>query len=262
MGRYDDDPTDVFERLDGVTIESANDLEGLRAIGRIVRAVFDAMRAAAQPGITTADLDAVGARVLAAHGARSAPILMYDFPGATCISVNEEAAHGIPGSRVLAPRDMINIDVSAEKDGYIADMGESFVLPPVDPARARICRAVKRAVLEATERVRAGRSLNVIGATVTRAAAKGGYRIIENLASHGVGRSLHEEPSYVPIDNPGERRTLKEGQVLTIEPFFTTGERWVSERGDGWTLAVSPGALVAQYEHTLIVTKGRPVVVT
>src|SRR5215831_12998103 len=153
-----------------MTIESADDLEGLRAIGRIVRAVFDAMRKAARPGISTVELDAVGAQVLAAHGARSAPILMYDFPGATCISVNEEAAHGIPGPRVLAAGDMINIDVSAEKDGYIADMGESFVLPPVAPARGRICRAVKRAVLEATERVRAGRSLNVIGEAVSRAA--------------------------------------------------------------------------------------------
>jgi len=245
-----------------MTVESAADIEGLRAIGRIVRAVFDAMRAAARAGMTTAELDRVGADALAAHGARSAPILMYQFPGATCISVNEEAAHGIPGPRVLAPGDIVNIDVSAERDGYVADMGESFVLPPVDPARARICRAVKRAVLEATERVRAGRSLNVIGATVSRAAARDGYRIIENLASHGVGKSLHEEPSYVPMHNPNERRTLREGQVLTIEPFFTTGAAYVTERGDGWTLAVSPGALVAQYEHTLIVTKGRPVVVT
>ena len=245
-----------------MTIESEDDLEGLRAIGRIVRAVFDAMRAAARPGMTTGELDAVGASVLAAHDARSAPILMYRFPGSTCISVNEEAAHGIPGARVLKPGDMINIDVSAEQGGYIADMGESFVLPPIEPARGRICRAVKRAVIEATARIRAGRSLNVIGATVSRAAEKGGYRIVENLASHGVGRSLHEEPSYVPMHNPRERRTLHDGQVLTIEPFFTTGEPFVTERDDGWTLAVAPGALVAQFEQTVIVTNGRPVVVT
>jgi methionyl aminopeptidase len=245
-----------------VTVESQRDLDGLLAIGRIVRAVFDVMKAAARPGMTTAELDAIGSAALTAHGARSAPQLMYRFPGATCISVNEVAAHGIPGELRLCPGDMVNIDVSAERDGYVADMGESFVLPPVAPDRARICAAVREAVHRATGQLAPGRSLNVIGRTVQRVADARGYDIVANLASHGVGRSLHEEPSYVPLHNPRERRRLHEGQVLTIEPFFTTGPPWVSERGDGWTLEVAKGALVAQYEHTVVVTKGRAVVVT
>jgi methionyl aminopeptidase len=228
----------------------------------VVRAVFEAMKAAARPGMTTAELDAVGAAALAAHGARSAPQLMYRFPGATCISVNEVAAHGIPGALALRAGDMVNIDVSAELHGYVADMGESFVLPPVTPERARICAAVKEAVHRATAVLRAGRSLNVIGRTVQRVANAHGYDIVANLASHGVGRSLHEEPSYVPLDNPRERRRLHDGQVLTIEPFFTTGVPWVAERNDGWTLEVARGALVAQYEHTVVVRKGRALVVT
>ncbi len=248
--------------LTRVTVDSDNDLRGLMAVGRIVRAVFEAMKAAARPGMTTAELDAVGTRALAARGARSAPQLMYDFPGATCISVNEEAAHGIPGARVLAAGDMINIDVSAECDGYVADMGESFVLPPVAPERAHICRAVKAAVRQATRRIRAGCPLNVIGETVSRVAVRHGYGIIENLASHGVGRSLHEDPSYVPLDNPKERRRLRDGTVLTIEPFFTTGRTWVEEGDDGWTLLVAPGALVAQFEQTVIVRGDRAIVVT
>jgi methionyl aminopeptidase len=245
-----------------MTADSSADIDGLLAAGRAVRAAFDAMKAAARAGISTAELDAIGLRVLAAHGARSAPQLMYDFPGATCISINEEAAHGIPGPRRLQAGDMVNIDVSAELDGYIADMGESFVIDPAPLAKRRICRAVKLAVAEALRRARAGRSLNVIGATVSRVADRHGYRIISNLASHGVGRSLHEEPSYVPRHNPHEQRMLHDGMVLTIEPFFTTDRRDVREQRDGWTLSCAPGELVAQFEHTIVVRRGAPIVVT
>jgi methionyl aminopeptidase len=245
-----------------VTADTQHDVDQLLAAGRIVREAFERMKAAAVPGVTTAQLDAIGARVFAQCGARSAPQVMYDFPGATCISVNEEAAHGIPGPRRLRAGDMVNIDVSAQYNGYIADMGESFVLAPADPARTRICRAVRHAVTEAMRRVRAGRSLNVIGHAVQRVADRHGYRIVGNLASHGVGRSLHEEPSYVPFDNPRERRVLRRGMVLTIEPFFTTDDEDVFEMDDGWTLACGVGELVAQFEQTLIVTDRAPIVVT
>jgi methionyl aminopeptidase len=245
-----------------MTADSKDDIDGLLAAGRIVRAVFEQMKAAARPGVSTAELDAIAARVLRSRGARSAPQLMYDFPGATCISVNEQAAHGIPGPRRLEPGDVVNIDVSAEFDGYVADMGESFVLPPVAPERARICRAVRQAVHEALRRVRAGRSLNVIGHSVQRVADRHGYRIIGNLASHGVGRNLHEEPSYVPSHNPRERRTLRRGMVLTIEPFFTTDSDDVLEMDDGWTLSCAAGELVAQFEHTIVVTDRAPIIIT
>ncbi len=245
-----------------MTADTKHEIDQLLAAGRIVREAFERMKAAAVPGVTTAQLDAIGARVFSEHGARSAPQAMYDFPGATCISVNEQAAHGIPGPRRLLPGDMVNIDVSAEFDGYIADMGESFVLAPADPARTRICKAVRHAVTEALRRVRAGRSLNVIGQAVQRVADQYGYRIIGNLASHGVGRSLHEEPSYVPLNNPRERRVLKRGMVLTIEPFFTTDAEDVFEMDDGWTLTCGIGELVAQFEQTLIVTDGAPIIVT
>jgi methionyl aminopeptidase len=245
-----------------MTADSNHHIEQLRAVGRIVRAAFEHMKAAAVPGITTAELDAIAARVFAERGARSAPQAMYNFPGATCISVNEQAAHGIPGRRRLQPGDMVNIDVSAELNGYIADMGESFVLAPVAPERARICRAVRHSVSAALRRVRAGRSLNVIGHAVQQVADRYGYRIVGNLASHGVGRSLHEEPSYVPLNNPRERRVLERGMVLTIEPFFTTDAEDVFEMDDGWTLTCSTGELVAQFEQTLIVTDGAPIIVT
>jgi methionyl aminopeptidase len=245
-----------------LTVNSEVDVEGLFAAGRAVRAAFELMRSSAEPGITTAELDAIGESCLTQFGARSAPQLYYDFPGATCISVNEQAAHGIPSQRRLADGDMINIDVSAELNGYVADMGESFVVGTSTAAQRKLCEGVQTAVAAALERVRAGRSLNVIGRAVQQVADRLGFQVVENLGSHGVGRSIHEDPSYVPIDNPLEQRRLGAGQVLTIEPFFTTGASRVQQESDGWTLTVPSGDMVAQFEHTLIVTDSGPLVVT
>jgi methionyl aminopeptidase len=245
-----------------MNVANKADIAGLKDSGRAVRAAFNAMVAATEAGITTLELDQIGAKVLKQHDAKSAPQLYYDFPGATCISLNEEAAHGIPGDRVVASGDMINIDVSANCRGYVADMGQSFVVGEGTAEQLRICDGVQKAVAAAMAQVRADRSLNVIGQAVQKVADELGYTIVRNLGSHGVGRNIHEEPSYVPLDNPGERRMLTQGMVLTIEPFFSTGVEWVLEEDDGWTLTVPPGNLVAQFEHTLIVTDSAPLVVT
>lgn len=228
------------------------DIEGMQAAGKLVRQTFNRMKAAARPGITTIELDQIAHKAFARAGAKSAPALYYDFPGATCISVNEAAAHGIPDSRRLRSGDMVNIDVSANLHGYVADMGESFVVGKPRRAQLRICAAVRTAVESAVDQLRPGCSLNVVGAAVQKVADRLGYQIVANLGSHGVGRSIHEEPSYVPFDNPRERRRLALGQVFTIEPFFTTGAAWVDEQEDGWTLSVAPGELVAQFEQTII----------
>ncbi len=248
--------------------KTERDFQGLRAAGRLVRRVFNQMKEATRPGISTAELDQIAQREFKRAGAQSAPMLYYDFPGATCISVNEEAAHGIPGPRVLCAGDMINIDVSAKLRGYVADMGESFVVPGV-PGHSRgtasqeqICSAVRCAVEDAVSVIYAGCSLNAIGEVVARVADRMGYQIVRNLGSHGVGRSIHEEPSYVPFDNPREGRRLALGQVFTIEPFFTTGRAWVDTQDDGWTLSVAPGELVAQYEASVIVGARQAQVIT
>jgi len=245
-----------------VIANSPHDLQGLRASGRAVRAAFEAMFSACEAGMTTRALDNIGAAELLRQGARSAPKMYYDFPGATCISVNEEAAHGIPGDRLICDGDMVNIDVSANLEGYVADMGQSFVVGRASEAQARICRAVEEAVLQAIARVHSGCSLNVIGEAVQAVADRHGYTIVENLGSHGVGGSIHEEPSYIPMNNPLETRTLDRGCVLTIEPFFSSGARWVEEGEDGWTLSVPEGQLVAQFEHTIIVTDADALVIT
>jgi methionyl aminopeptidase len=246
-----------------MTIEHEHDIEALRAIGQIVARCMQTMAAAMRPGMTTAELDLIGERFLAEHGATSAPRATYDFPGTTCISINEQVAHGVPGDLVLVRGDLVNIDVSAELDGYWADTGGSFPVGDITAKLHHLCDTTKRALNSAMRIASAGKPLRGIGKTIEKQAKSAGFSVVRNLCSHGVGRALHEEPEFIPgYDDPKERRTLKYGQVITIEPFLTTGDSWVETADDGWTLFNRPGSRSAQYEHTLVITNGRPLIMT
>lgn len=245
-----------------MTLNNDAQLASLRCIGRIVAQTLAAMQKHAEPGMTTLELDDYGARLLAAAGVRSAPRKDYDFPGATCISINEEAAHGIPGARVLCAGDLVNIDVSGELDGYYADTGGSFVLPPSNERKQHLCETTLRARDAGIAAARAGQKLNTVGRVIERVAQRAGLRIVRNLCGHGVGLALHEEPTIRSYYDPRDDERLQPGQVITIEPFLSTKNVRVKELDDGWTLAGSPGALFAQHEHTIVVTKGEPIILT
>ena len=246
-----------------MTVSGDDDLTALKQIGRIVANALDAMGKAIEPGMTTLDLDEVGRRFLEAAGARPAPEMVYAFPGATCISVNEEIAHGIPGARVIGPGDLVNIDVSAEKDGYFADTGASFAVPPVTRAVERLCRDGRRARWTGLRQVGTGKPLAGIGRAVGAFARKNGYTLVRNLASHGVGLSLHEEPTELATwPDASERRIMTEGLVFTVEPFLSLGAEFAEDGDDPWTLYSQPRALTVQYEHTVIASRNGPVIVT
>jgi methionyl aminopeptidase len=250
-------------KRDAMTVSNEDELRRLKEIGRIVARALQAMRQALEPGMTTAELDRIGRDHLERSGARSAPELVYGFPGATCISVNEEIAHGIPGARRIEAGDLVNIDVSAEKEGIYADTGASFAVPPVSRSIEQLCRDGQRAMHTGLRQVGAGRQLGGIGNAVGRFASRRGYTLIENLASHGVGHSLHEEPKEIATwPAPSDRRPMKEGLVFTVEPFLSLGGRWAKEGSDGWTLYSEPRAPTVQYEHTVVTTRGGPLIVT
>lgn len=246
-----------------MSINSEKDLEGLRRIGRIVARCLQLMQSKLEPGITTAELDLIGGQFLESNGARSAPKLTYNFPGFTCISVNEEAAHGIPGNKILKAGDLVNIDVSAEFDGYFADTGGSVIIPPESKLHLQICAVAKKALESAMLEARAGARLNRIGYAIEKEARANGFTVIENIGSHGVGLALHEEPDFIPgYYDKRDTRILRENQVITIEPFISSGAKEVYDNGDGWTLITNPGVFTAQYEHTMVITKGKPLIMT
>lgn len=246
-----------------MTIRSESDVDGLKRVGAVVSFVLESMLAHIKPGMTTAELDEFGSRLLVARGAKSAPQLVYGFPGATCISVNEEAAHGVPSARVINAGDVVNVDVSAELNGYFADTGGTLIVPPTTAIKSRLCMATRLALDAALDEARAGNHLNRIGKAIERVAKSHGFKTIKNLAGHGVGAALHESPTdIVSFYDPNDRRILHEGMVIAIEPFLSTKSAIVEEASDGWTLTGVAGNLSAQYEHTIIVTRDAPIVVT
>lgn len=246
-----------------MSIGSEKDLEALGRTGRVVALALREMKAFLRPGVTTQELDDVGRQVLERHGARSAPQLTYDFPGATCICVNDEVAHGIPGDRVIQPGDLVHLDVSAELEGYFSDTGASVPVPPVAPEVHRLCLSAQRALKRAIATARAGRRFNTLGRAVEAEARRGGFKIIRNLAGHGLGRSLHEYPDgLVSFYNPADRRKFSAGLVVAIEPFLSTGATEAKKADDGWTEKTPDGSLTAQYEHTIVVTRKQPIILT
>lgn len=244
-------------------VTTQKELDHLREIGGIVARVLREMGRALEPGITTAELDAIGRAGLEREGAVSAPESSYNFPGATCISVNEEAAHGIPGSRALRRGDLVNIDVSASKAGYFADTGASFALGPLRPQLEQLLRDGKRALDIGLAEVKAEAPLANIGTAVGRFAEKRGYTLIRNLASHGIGRKLHEYPGEIATwPNKKDRRNLTKGLVLTVEPFLSLGGSYASQAADGWTLLTEPAAPCVQFEHTVVTSDRGPIILT
>lgn len=234
-----------------MTITHQDELDGLKAIGRIFANTMHAMAGAMEPGMTTRELDALGHELLDRERAISAPKATYGFPGTTCISVNEEIAHGIPGDRKLAAGDLVNIDVSASLHGYFADTGATFGLGSVRPSLARLCRDGKRAMQIGIAQIGHDKPLAGIGNAIGAFASKRGYTLIRNLASHGVGKALHEYPQDVATwPARADKRRMHEGLVLTVEPFLSRGGlRATSRDEDDWTLYSTPKAPAVQYGY-------------
>jgi methionyl aminopeptidase len=245
-----------------MSIESVADWKGLRRAGRVVRLTLDALEAHVRVGISTAELDRVAAALFVEHGARSAPALVYGFPGTVLISVNDEVVHGIPGPRRLQHGDVVKLDVTVEKDGYIADAARTVIVEPGAESSQRLVACTKAAFVAGLAVARAGRRVNEIGRAIEREVLKSGFSVIEELGGHGVGRTIHEPPSVPNQYDPDQRDVLTEGLVLTIEPLVCMGVGEAFEDRDGWTMRTRDGSLAAHHEHTIVITNGRPILLT
>lgn len=244
-------------------IESNKDLRGIRRIGEICGLTLKLMLDSAEAGMSTRDLDDIGRDFMTRMGAVSAPIHAYGFPGYTCISLNDEAAHGVPRKdRLIQPGDLLNVDVSAVLEDYWGDTGASIIVPPERPQLTELCRATRGALELSIGMARPGQRANAIGRAVEKLARKNGYRTLRQLGGHGVGRHIHEKPSIPNYYNRRNRDVLEDGMVLTLEPFFNAGRGRIKTQADGWTLRTTDGSLSAQYEHTVIINGAEPILVT
>jgi methionyl aminopeptidase len=245
-----------------MSIDTPDELEHLRATGRVVADAIRAMRAAVAPGVTTGELDRIGARVFRAAGARSGPQLDYGFPGATCISVNDEAVHGIPGPRRLRAGDLVKLDVTAELDGFYADACVSVAVAKCKPSLLGLAAAARRGLDDGLRAASAGAPLQRVGAAVEAAVTKRGHRVCRELAGHGIGRRIHEPPTVPSYADADATERLTEGLVMTIEPIVSAGSGEVRIADDGWTMLTVDGAPSAHVEHTVVITSGAPLILT
>jgi methionyl aminopeptidase len=245
-----------------MSIKSAAELAGLRAAGLIARRTLDAMKRAVRAGVTTAEVDEAGARVIRENGAQAAPALIYKFPGVNLISVNNEVVHGIPGHRVLVEGDLVKLDVTVEKDGFMADAAVTVGVGKVSEEKRRLTSCAERAFAKAMLVARAGTRVNEIGRMIESEVRASGFFVIRKLGGHGIGRTIHEQPSVPNFADPAARQILTEGLVITVEPIIAARSGNVFLGADGWTVLTKDRGNSAHYEHTIVITKGEPILLT
>ena len=245
-----------------MSINGPEELECLRAAGAVVRAVLEAMKREVRPGVTTRELDEIGAKVIEDGGARSAPAMVYGFPGFNCISLNEEAVHGIPSDRALQNGDLLKLDVTVEKNGFMADAAETVAVGTISKEAERLMHCARRAFEKAMLVARAGFRVSEIGRAVEKEVRRDGFSVIRELGGHGIGRTIHEEPRVPNFADPEARHILTEGLVITVEPIIAAGSGRALLAKDGWTMKTADRRPAAHYEHTLVITRGAPLLLT
>lgn len=247
-----------------MSITKELELLGMQKASEAVALTLREMIKFARPGISTKELDEYGAKILSDFGARSAPYVAYRFPGWTCISVNNEFCHGIPSDkRILKEGDLVNIDVSAELNGFWADNGGSFVLGEDIHKHQELVDASKFILKKAIENIKGGVLISDIGYLMETEAKKRGYKVIKNLGGHGIGRKLHEQPDdLLNYRNKSDQRRFRKNTVVAIETFISTTSTYADTLNDGWTLVGNKGGYMAQHEHTIVITDNKPLILT
>ena len=248
-----------------MSISTPEELAALRESGRVVRLMLEAMKSAAHSGVTTRDLDDVGAEVMRAHGAVSGPVTVYRFPGVSCISVNDEVVHGIPSGRKLRNGDLLKLDVTISKEGFMADAAETVLVgaqPLATGLGQRLAGCAQSAFQHALRAARTGNRVRDIGRAVEREVTASGFHVIRDLCGHGIGRTIHEKPSVPNWPDPSASDLLTEGLVITVEPIIASKSGRTVLAKDGWTVRTADRGLAAHYEHTLVITRDEPLLLT
>ena len=245
-----------------MSITTESEWNGLRAAGDVVRLTLDALERAVQAGVTTAELDRLAARIFAGHGARSAPALVYGFPGTVLISVNDEVVHGIPGSRRLRRGDVVKIDVTVEKDGFMADAARTVVLPGATARAYQLRDCAQAAFVKGVEAARRGGLVREVSRAIEREVRRYGFSVVPDLSGHGIGRTIHEAPTVPNFYDVAQKDVLTEGLVVAIEPIISSGSGRVVTARDGWTIRTRDGSLAAHYENTVVITSEGPKLLT
>ena len=238
-----------------IVLKSTTELDAMQRANRVVHRALSAVRDAAVPGASTADLDAIAEELILSEGGVPAFKGYRGFPATLCTSVNDEIVHGIPSGKVrLNDGDLLSVDCGVILDGFFGDAAVSFGVGQVNGETERLMKVTKRCLDNAVEEVGPGKRLGDIGAAVQSYAEGAGFGVVREFVGHGIGRSLHEEPQVPNYGNAGRGQILKPGLVLAIEPMITAGTWRVKIDDDGWTARTEDGKLAAHFEYSVAVT--------
>jgi methionyl aminopeptidase len=245
-----------------IQLKNDQQIGKLRAAGRLVAQTFQMIEPYVQPGVTTLELDRLVETFLRAHGAEPSFKGLYGFPGSICVAVNDVVVHGIPGNLRLREGDIVAIDVGARLDGWHGDAAVTFAVGEIDAESRRLMDVCKASLETGIDKSRAGNRLSDVSAAIQHVVERAGFNVVRDLFAHGVGRNVHEAPSFPHYGPPGRGPKLQPGMVFTIEPMIVAGAKEVDLLSDGWTIITSDGARSAQYEHTIAVTSNGPLILT
>jgi len=246
-----------------MSIAKEEELLGMKKVSEAIAITLKEMRGYVRPGMTTKELDNYGGKILGEFGAKSAPYVTYGFPGYTCISLNDEVAHGIPSEkRIIKEGDLLNIDVSARLGEFWSDNGGSFIVGQDINNRQHLVDTSKKILKKAIYQIKGGVKISDIGFFIEKEAKRNGYKVIKNLTGHGIGRRLHEEPSIPNYGDRFDRTRFRKNSVVAIETFISTASTLAVEQPDGFTFLGNNGGYAVQHEHTIVVTDGKPLILT
>lgn len=247
---------------EGMEIKTSRELDRMKQAGKVVAHTLKALRAAIEPGITTADLDFVARSEIARHGAIPSFVGYRGFPAAVCVSINNEIVHGIPGDRVINEGDLVSVDVGAIVDGFHGDAAVTVGAGEITEEAQRLIDATRESLDKGIEAAVIGARIGDISHAVQTHAESLGYSVVREYVGHGIGRRMHEEPSVPNYGKPGRGLQLREGMALAIEPMLNIGDWTTSLMNDGWTVITRDGSLSAHFEHSIAITSEGPIVMT
>ncbi|QYJ97410.1 type I methionyl aminopeptidase [Shewanella alkalitolerans] len=239
-----------------VQLKTVEEIALMRTAGHLLAKVFQMLDAEVKPGLSTMALnDLVENYIVEELEARPASKGQYGYQYVLNSSINEVVCHGVPkDNQLIGPRDIINLDITLEKGGFIADSSKMFVMPEASPQARKLCQVTYEAMWAGIEQVRPGARLGNVGHAIQRHAESHGYSIVREYCGHGIGREMHEAPEVLHYGSPNKGLLLKEGMVFTIEPMVNQGTAKIKTKKDGWTVVTRDKKLSAQSEHTVLVT--------
>ncbi len=244
-----------------IYLKSENEIDKMRDSALLVSRTLAEVGKVIEPGVETGKLDRIAEDYISKNNARPA-FKGYgpkgnEFPGTLCISVNEEVVHGIPGSRTLAEGDIVSIDCGVEMNGYFGDHAFTFAVGDCDDEKIKLLRVTLESLYKGIEQATHGNKMGDVANAIQTHNENNGFGVVRDLVGHGIGKSLHEDPSVPNFGRKGKGERLREGMTLAVEPMITMGSWRVKTLNDGWTVVTADGSLAAHFEHDIVVREGK-----